>query len=83
MTRLLSRTAEPGPLSCETKLGAIALETRWLKSISSGSITDLSVIQVIGDSMEPTLAAGDDVIVDRSDGSARLRDGIYVLRADD
>jgi phage repressor protein C with HTH and peptisase S24 domain len=67
----------------ETKLGAIAFETRWLKSISSGSITDLSVIQVIGDSMEPTLAAGDDVIVDRSDGNSRLRDGIYVLRADD
>jgi phage repressor protein C with HTH and peptisase S24 domain len=33
--------------------------------------------------MEPILAAGDDVIVDRCDGSARLRDGIYVLRADD
>ena len=41
------------------------------------------VIQLIGDSMEPILAAGDDVIVDRCDGSARLRDGIYVLRADD
>ena len=69
--------------SRETKLGAIAFETRWLKSLSAGSIADLSVIQVIGDSMEPTLAAGDDVIVDRSDGNARLRDGIYVLRADD
>ena len=33
--------------------------------------------------MEPTLADGDDVIVDTSDGNARLRDGIYVLRADD
>lgn len=69
--------------SRETKLGAIAFETRWLKSLSAGSIADLSVIQVIGDSMEPTLADGDDVIVDRSDGNARLRDGIYVLRADD
>ena len=69
--------------SRETKLGAIAFETRWLKTLASGSIADLSVIQVIGDSMEPTLAAGDDVIVDRSDGNARLRDGIYVLRADD
>ena len=67
----------------ETKLGAIAFETRWLKALSGGSVGDLSVIQVIGDSMEPTLAAGDDVIVDRSDGNALLRDGIYVLRADD
>jgi len=67
----------------ETKLGAIAFETRWLKALSAGSIADLSVIQVIGDSMEPTLAAGDDVIVDRSDGNSKLRDGIYVLRADD
>lgn len=33
--------------------------------------------------MEPTLRDGDEVLVDSSDQGARLRDGIYVLRADD
>ena len=33
--------------------------------------------------MEPTLHDGDDILVDRSDAGARMRDGIYVLRIDD
>jgi phage repressor protein C with HTH and peptisase S24 domain len=41
------------------------------------------VIQVEGDSMLPTLSDGDEILVDGSDGAARLRDGIYVLRIED
>jgi phage repressor protein C with HTH and peptisase S24 domain len=33
--------------------------------------------------MSPTLAHGDDILVDRSDAGDRLRDGIYVLRVED
>ena len=33
--------------------------------------------------MAPTLADGDEILVDRGDGAERLRDGIYVLRIDD
>ena len=33
--------------------------------------------------MAPTLNDGDDILVDLADGNERLRDGIYVLRADD
>ena len=33
--------------------------------------------------MAPTLNAGDDILVDLGDSLQRLRDGIYVLRADD
>jgi phage repressor protein C with HTH and peptisase S24 domain len=40
------------------------------------------VIQVAGDSMAPTLDDGDDILVDRGDAAASLRDGIYVLRLD-
>src|SRR3546814_12083337 len=43
----------------------------------------LSMIRVDGDSMSPTLSHGDEIMVDRMDGAARLRDGIYVLRMDD
>ena len=40
-------------------------------------------LHVCGDSMEPTLHDGDEVMVDLNDGQSRLRDGIYVLRMDD
>jgi phage repressor protein C with HTH and peptisase S24 domain len=33
--------------------------------------------------MTPTLADGDDIMVDRSPAGARLHDGIYVLRHED
>ena len=33
--------------------------------------------------MAPTLQDGDDIMVDRGDDAARLRDGIYVLRMED
>ncbi|NCP10550.1 MAG: S24 family peptidase, partial [Sphingomonadales bacterium] len=39
--------------------------------------------RVEGDSMMPTLAHGDEIMVDTADGAARLRDGIYVIRIDD
>ena len=32
--------------------------------------------------MHPTLMDGDDILVDGSDAADRLRDGIYVLRAE-
>jgi SOS-response transcriptional repressor LexA len=42
-----------------------------------------ALIRVEGDSMSPTLDAGDDILVDLDDTGDRLRDGIYVLRVDD
>ena len=55
----------------------------WLRALTSAGVDDLAVIKVEGDSMAPTLAAGDDILVDRSDTRSKLRDGIYVLRKDD
>lgn len=56
---------------------------RILRSVEGTEDSSLSIINVAGDSMEPTLSSGDEVLVDASDQSSRLRDGIYVLRADD
>ena len=56
---------------------------RWLRDLAHGSPDGLSLIQVQGDSMEPTLSNGDDIMVNRNDGLPRLRDGIYVLRRGD
>jgi len=60
----------------------IAFDPAWLRRIARGAPDQLSIIRVAGDSMAPTLADGDDILVDRGDGAARLRDGIYVLRID-
>jgi hypothetical protein len=60
--------------------GHIAFDPAWLRRVARGAPDQLSIIRVAGDSMTPTLADGDDILVDRGDNAARLRDGIYVLR---
>jgi phage repressor protein C with HTH and peptisase S24 domain len=60
----------------------IAFDRKWLRGVS-GDPKQLSMIRVEGDSMLPTLSDGDEILVDSGDASARLRDGIYVLRMDD
>lgn len=76
-------SAGPGALDADdAPLGQIGFETRWLRQLSANPKA-LSVIQVSGDSMSPTLIDGDDILVDRADGAEGIRDGIYVLRVDD
>jgi len=60
----------------------IAFRTDWLRQITRGSIGELVVLTVDGDSMEPTLRQGDSVLVDMSQQRAQQRDGIYVIRTD-
>jgi phage repressor protein C with HTH and peptisase S24 domain len=60
-----------------------AFDERWLKSLTATPPSNLSIVRVQGDSMSPTLNAGDDILVDLADCEDRLRDGIYVLRIDD
>ena len=52
-------------------------------SLTASAPGKLSIVRVEGDSMAPTLNAGDDILVDLGDSANRLRDGIYVLRIDD
>jgi peptidase S24-like protein len=61
----------------------IAFDPVWLRRLARGAPDLLSIIRVAGDSMAPTLADGDDILVDRGDGAERVRDGVYVLRMDD
>jgi hypothetical protein len=60
-----------------------AFDERWLKTLTGSPPSKLSIIRVEGDSMAPTLNSGDDILVDLGDRMERLRDGIYVMRADD
>lgn len=67
----------------ESKSGQFGFDEGWLRKLTPSKASSLSIIHVHGDSMEPTLNDGDEVMVDLGDGQARLRDGIYVLRMDD
>ena len=62
--------------------GEVAFDPKWLRELGADPRA-LSIIRVEGDSMAPTLEDGDEILVDRGDAAARLRDGIYVLRMDD
>lgn len=77
----LGASAGPGALAAgEEAIGAFRFSTRWLREqgLEPGQ---LSAIAVAGDSMEPTLRDGDEILVDCSPASAR--DGIHVVRIDD
>lgn len=60
-----------------------AFDPAWLRALTTAPSERLSMIRVEGDSMAPTLNAGDDILVDHDDPCDGLRDGIYVLRVDD
>jgi phage repressor protein C with HTH and peptisase S24 domain len=80
----VSVSAGPGAVVSE-ELGKpyFAFDERWLKALTASQPSKLSIVRVEGDSMAPTLNAGDDILVDLGDDAGRLRDGIYVLRIDD
>ena len=67
----------------EAKSAQFGFDPNWLRKLTASKSPSLSIIGVCGDSMEPTLSDGDDVLVDLGDNQTRLRDGIYVLRMDD
>lgn len=67
----------------ERPITHLGFDQRFLNQLCNARPSDLSIIRVRGDSMFPTLADGDDIMVDRSVAGTRLQDGIYVLRRDD
>lgn len=78
----LGASAGPGSLADDEFSGTMAFGPKWLKKLCSNP-AKLSLISVDGDSMDPTLCDGDDIMVDHGASESPLRDGIYVLRMDD
>jgi hypothetical protein len=77
----LGASAGPGALANdEVPVGRLRFSSRWLKSQGLDPAM-LSVIEVEGDSMEPTLRDSDEILVDRT--PRPLRAGIHVIRVDD
>lgn len=70
----------------EYAIGQIGFDEGWLRKQGLAK-AQLSMISVEGDSMEPTLRHGDDILLALSGDDGRpfmaKRDGIYVLRMDD
>jgi phage repressor protein C with HTH and peptisase S24 domain len=77
-------SAGPGAIPDDERTKAyFAFDERCLRRLTGAGANELTLIRVEGDSMSPTLADGDDILVDRSDCGERLRGGIYVLRIED
>lgn len=74
-------SAGPGAsASQEQAFDAFRFSRRWLAEQGLDG-AQLSSIRVVGDSMEPLLREGDEVLVDRREQP--FRDGIHVVRIDD
>jgi hypothetical protein len=81
----LGASAGPGALALsgraeEMPFDSLRFSARWLRELGLEARM-LSAIAVTGDSMEPLLRDGDEILVDRT--PRPLRDGIHVVRLDD
>lgn len=77
----LGASAGPGAVASEEiPSGRLRFNNRWLKG-QGLEPAHLTVIEVEGDSMEPTLRDGDEILVDRT--PRPMRTGIHVIRLDD
>jgi phage repressor protein C with HTH and peptisase S24 domain/DNA-binding XRE family transcriptional regulator len=75
-------SAGPGAEGRDVVLHRIAFRDDWLRKVTRAPLDQLAVIEVDGDSMEPTLRPGDSVLVDFGQRRPTQRDGIYVLRTE-
>lgn len=76
----LGASAGPGAFADgEEPFGTFGVTAAWLRAhnLDPGM---LSAISVVGDSMEPTLRDGDEILVDRTPRA--WRDGVHVVRVD-
>lgn len=77
----LEASAGPGAAEAEEiPFDAFRFSRRWLREQGLDA-SQLSAIRVMGDSMEPVLRDGDEILVDTREQP--FRDGIHVVRLDD
>lgn len=77
----LGASAGPGAMSGkEQPIGVFRFSTHWIRQQGLDP-AHLTAIAVTGDSMEPTLRDGDEILVDRT--ARALRNGVYVVRVGD
>lgn len=64
----------------EQVIDYLAFKRDWLRAELNATAVDLYLIEVDGESMEPTLRPGDIILIDRRNAGNVPRDGVYVLR---
>lgn len=69
-------------VASEDRTAHIAFAPEYLRTVINASSSNLQVIKVQGESMEPTLRDGDLVMIDRSKNDLNF-DGLFVLRFGD
>jgi len=74
--------AGAGGLMDDSPIGDLAIDARLIAALGVEA-GDLSLIRAQGDSMEPTIHDGDQMLVDRADRQVMGRGGIYVIRHED
>jgi hypothetical protein len=62
--------------------GKVGFDEKWLRKLGVDP-AQVSLIRVEGDSMQPTLNDGDDIMVDKAAALKPLKSGVHVLRMDD
>ncbi len=65
----------------EALAGKVGFDKQWLRKLGVEP-RNVSLIRVDGDSMQPALNDGDDIMVDKGAALKPLRDGIHVIRID-
>lgn len=66
----------------EQLAGQVGFDEKWLRQMGVDPAR-VALICVEGDSMQPTLNDGDDIMVDEGATSTPLRDGVHVIRMDE
>ncbi len=66
----------------EQLAGQVGFDEKWLRQMGVDPAR-VALIRVEGDSMQPTLNDGDDIMVDEGATSTPLRDGVHVIRMDE
>lgn len=78
----IGASAGPGGIADIEELGRpIGFDAALLRDLGVRRPSSLSIIRVVGDSMEPTLRDGDDILVDRAVSTVKSG-AVHVLRLD-
>ena len=79
--RIRFSSGREGVLSSEQVVDSIAFRAAWVKQALNTESRDLILIEVVGDSMAPTVEDGDLILANLAEPRFR-QDGIYLLRHD-
>ena len=79
--RIRFSSGRDGILRSDQVVDSIAFRAEWVKKRLSTESRDLLLIEVVGDSMAPTVEDGDLILADLAEPRFR-QDGIYLLRHD-